>query len=213
MKSLIFWLVMTSLLLTSCSGDDLLSRDPTLFIEKKIESPFFGSKEAKTQVVMFTDFQCPACIRFEKTITKDLFEKYVATNKIGLTYIMFPLPIHKNAPEDALAALCASAQGKYKDYAQWLYALEEAKEWQKITSQEREDMAKVTGVDVFSFQKCVNEGHYISKIKQDITLGNELEVPGTPSIYINNQLIRYSSKEEFFKIIDSLLLEKSAEDK
>lgn len=81
-----------------------------MFLDKKIESPFFGNKNAKVQMTVFTDFQCPACIRFEKIIGDQLFEEYAKAGKIGLEYRMYPLSIHKNAPDDALAALCAASE-------------------------------------------------------------------------------------------------------
>lgn len=109
-KIIIVGLVAASFLLASCSNSDLLSRDPSSFLDKKIESPFFGNKSAKVQMTVFTDFQCPACIQFDEVIAGPLFEQYADTGKIGLEYRMYPLSIHKNAPEDALAALCAESQ-------------------------------------------------------------------------------------------------------
>jgi protein-disulfide isomerase len=127
MKIIIAVLVAATILLTSCSSPDLLSRDPSVFLDKKIESPFFGNKSAKVQMMVFTDFQCPACIQFEEVIGGELFGQYVDTGKIGLEYRMFPLSIHKNAPEDALAALCSESQGKFKEFSKEMYGLEEQK--------------------------------------------------------------------------------------
>lgn len=128
MKITIASILFLSLFLASCStNSDILNQDPSAFLDKKIESPFFGNKDAKVQMMIFTDFECPACIQFDKIIGEELFEKYVNTNKIGLTYSMFPLRIHKNAPEDALAALCSESQGKFKEFSKEMYGLEEQK--------------------------------------------------------------------------------------
>ena len=124
---MIVGLVAASFLLASCSNSDLLSRDPSSFLDKKIESPFFGNKDAKVQMQIFTDFQCPACIQFNEVIGSQLFSEYADTGKIGLEYRMFPLSIHKNAPEDALAALCSESQGKFKEFSKEMYGLEEQK--------------------------------------------------------------------------------------
>lgn len=128
MKTTVASLLFLSLFLASCSTDsDILNQDPSSFVDKKIESPFFGNKNAKVQMQIFTDFQCPACIQFQEIIGGQLFSEYVDKGKIGLEYRMFPLPIHKNAPEDALAALCAESQGRFKEFSNEMYGLEEQK--------------------------------------------------------------------------------------
>jgi hypothetical protein len=41
---------------------------------------------------------------------------------------MFPLSQHKNAKDDAIAAMCAHAQSKYSEFSTEMYALEKKKQ-------------------------------------------------------------------------------------
>lgn len=203
MKTVSVILLFLTLFLTACSSDsNILTKETSKFKDKKIESPFFGNKSSKVQMMIFTDFQCPACIRLEKTIWDDLFNKYIVTNKIGLTYKMYPLNIHKNAPEDALASLCAESQWKFKDFAKEMYSLEDTKKWLIVSSEEREKIAEKIWLDVQKFHQCMNEWNYVSKIKEDMALWDKLWLQWTPSIYINNQSVTFNSPEDIFKIID-----------
>lgn len=204
-------LVIISLLFTfiliSCSWNrNILNDNSNSFVDKKIESPFLGNKDSKVQMTIFTDFQCPACIQFEKSIWEQIIEKYTNTNKIGVTYKMFPLSFHKNAPEDALAALCATSQWKYSEFSKEMYALEEEKNGANITFEERSNIAKNIWLDEQKFKQCIDEWNYVSKIKEDIELWNKIGLKWTPSIYINGEYINFWSVEEFFKILDTKLI-------
>lgn len=204
-------LVIISLLFTfiliSCSWNrNILNDNSNSFVDKKIESPFLGNKDSKVQMTIFTDFQCPACIQFEKSIWEQIIEKYANTNKIGVTYKMFPLSFHKNAPEDALAALCATSEGKYQEFSKEMYSLEEEKNGANITFEERNNIAKKIGLNETKFKQCVDEWNYVSKIKEDIDLWEKIGLKGTPSIYINGEYINFWSVDEFFKILDTKLI-------
>ena len=204
-KSLI--LLSLSFFLLSCwqTRDIFNEETAKTFIQKDISSPFFWDPKAKVQLIAFWDFQCPACILFEKAIWEKLLKEYALTNKIWLTYKNFPLSIHKNAPEDALAAMCAHEQWKYKEFATWMYALEDEKKWLLLTKEDRQWVAKVAWLDVASFDKCVLEWRYVDKIKQDMSLWEKMWLQWTPSVYANWQLISFDSVESFFNIIDQLL--------
>ena len=92
-------------------------------------SPTYGS--GNHELVVFADFQCPACIASSKSIMP-VFENYAKNGYLRITYKQFPLTgMHKNAERDALAALCVASQGKgadtYMEYKKALYEMEDAK--------------------------------------------------------------------------------------
>lgn len=157
----------TSLFLRIFAIFALVSCSKTPVVSKDIESPFFGSKTSKVQLEMFSDFQCPACIAFHNAIGKKLESDYITTGKIGYTFRNFPLPFHKNAPDDALAAMCAQSQGKFLEYADRMYALEEQKAGLRIENSERIAIATDLGLDTKTFETCIIEGHYINKVSVD----------------------------------------------
>ncbi|EKE30074.1 MAG: DsbA oxidoreductase [uncultured bacterium (gcode 4)] len=200
-------LLSLSFFLFSCSQQRDIFNEGTSknFIQKNIDSPSFGNPAAKVQLIEFGDFQCPACIFFEKEIWQKLFKDYVLTNKIWITYKNFPLSAHRNAPEDALAAMCAHEQWKYMDFATRMYAFEDEKKWLVVTKEDRENIAASAWADMIKFKQCVLEWRYVDKIKQDMELGEKMWLQWTPSVYANWQLINFDSVEGFFKILDQLI--------
>lgn len=152
-------ILLTVSLLASCARESVVTKD--------IESPFYGSKNSKAQIEIFSDFQCPACIVFHEKLGKKLESDYVKTGKIGYTFKNFPLPFHKNAPDDALAGMCAHAQGKFLEFADKMYALEKEKNGLNVDDSERINIAKNLSLDTAKFTTCMTEGHYINKVASD----------------------------------------------
>lgn len=82
-----------------------------------------GPKEAKIQIVEFSDFECPFCIRAFPTV-KQILKEY--KGQVSVNYMQFPLTqIHPHAQKAAEASLCAADQGKFWEYHDKLFSLEQ----------------------------------------------------------------------------------------
>jgi len=83
-----------------------------------------GPKDAKVQLVEFSDFECPFCIRVYSTV-KQILKDY--NGQVRLYYKQFPLTqIHQNAQKAAEASLCAADQGKFWEFHDKLFTLDQA---------------------------------------------------------------------------------------
>ncbi len=84
-----------------------------------------GAKNGKVTIVEFSDFECPFCIRAFPTV-EQILKEY--KNDVTLYFKQFPLiQIHQNAEKAAEASLCAANQGKFWQYHDKLFTLEQAK--------------------------------------------------------------------------------------
>ena len=126
MKKILF--LLSLLFLAACTaqtGTTPTTDAPSVTPQVQIASPSYGS--GKHTLMLFADFQCPACIQFSKVIGP-VFEDYASRGYLKIVYKQYPLTsIHPNAERDAIAALCAAEEGKYMDYKKALYALEDQK--------------------------------------------------------------------------------------
>lgn len=205
MKKSIVFIILVSIFLTSCSNSEVITPkkiDPTT--QKSIDTPSFWNKDSKVKITVFTDFECPACIFFEKTIWEKLFS-YAKDNKIFLEYKNYPLPFHKNALSDASAVMCWADQWKYKEFATKMYDLEDQKKGLEVTNDERITIAKSLWLDESKFTMCLNEDWFQWKINSEIQDWKNMDLQGTPSIYLNGKIMKFSSEQEFFGIIDAAL--------
>ncbi|MFA6090180.1 MAG: thioredoxin domain-containing protein [Candidatus Gracilibacteria bacterium] len=195
----IFFALLLPFFLISCGTENIPQ------VSKTIESAVFGAPSSKVQLMVFADYECPACIYFEKTIGQKLYENYVKTNKITVTYKNFPLSQHKNAERDALSGLYALSQGKYWEFSLEMYALEDQKKGDIVTDTERTNLGKKVGLDPIEMQKSLDEGWYKNQLIKERQEGEAKGLEGTPSIYLNGTIMKFKSKEEFFGMIDAAL--------
>jgi protein-disulfide isomerase len=65
---------------------------------------------------MYTDYQCPYCARFERATLPVIEREYIDTGRVRLVVRHLPLEtIHPAAFGSAVAATCATEQGRFWD--------------------------------------------------------------------------------------------------
>ncbi len=149
----------------------------------------FGNKESKVTVVEFADFQCPACASVHPYI-KEVLDNH----KDNVYYIFrhFPLSIHRNAFIASESVEAAAAQGKFLEMADKLY--EKQSEWENEGNpiEKFSAYAKEIGLNQEQFKKELEEHKYKDLVQKDLEDAIRLNLPGTPSIFINGEVFNQS---------------------
>lgn len=167
------------------------------------DDPFLGKADAPLTLVEFSDFQCPFCRKFFTNTLPELKKNYINTGKMKYVFKDLPLSFHKQAQKAAEASHCAGDAGKYWEMHDRLFTKPRE---QGISNLIRH--AKDLGLDVHSFEKCLNDGKYAESIKKDIATARTNGLTGTPSFVlgkINNKgevegkIIRGAVPYETFK--------------
>ena len=160
--------------------------------------PSQGSQTAPVTVVMFTDFQCPACSAVHPVLKKVLAEY---GDKIRFVVRDFPLTgIHENAFRAALAANAANAQGKFFEYTEVLYKNQTA-----LDAASLKKYAADLGLNQKQFDLDLTSEKYAADVKKDMADGKIYGINGTPTIFVNGVKVRELSAEDFRKAIDRTL--------
>ncbi len=160
--------------------------------------PSLGPSNAPVKIVEFADFQCPFCGRVEPTVNQ-ILKTY--GNKVELTYVNFPLPIHPYAFQAAQAAECAEQQGKFWPYHNALFANQS-----KLDVKDLKALATKVGLNRKEFDTCFDQGKSKQAVERDVQEGQKLGVTGTPSFFINGRLLVGAQPFARFKsIIDQEL--------
>lgn len=167
------------------------------------DDAIFGKIDAKVKVVVFSDFQCPYCKLFYKSL-QDTMKKY----KDGVVFVYkdFPLlDIHPQANSAALSAKCALEQNKFWEYADTLYA-KQAQWGSTKDTVNFKSYAKALRLNSDQFNKCLDDKKYQNKIDEDRLSAEGFGISGTPTIFINDQVESgVFSTEELKKAIDDKL--------
>jgi protein-disulfide isomerase len=161
-----------------------------------------GNKNAPITVVEFSDFQCPYCARFSPTIDQVL-KAY--PNEVKFVYKDFPLSFHKQAKNAAKAARAAGEQGKFWEMHDLIF-----EKYNLLTQEMFKEFAAKLNLDINKFLADFNSNKYDQLIQQDINLGRQSGVSGTPTLYMNGKRMQARSFDAFKQSIDAILKQKKA---
>lgn len=132
----------------------------------------FGPQSGPIAVVEFADYECPFCRQVSAGV-----DSVLASSNESAVFRNFPIPGHKLARGAALAAICATDQGRFREIHTRLMATEV---WRSDSNWARE--AAAAGVpDPKAFSMCLTSARATGILARDIELARRLEVPGTPT--------------------------------
>ncbi len=115
----------------------------------------------------------------------------------------FPLPNHSYARKAAIAALAAGKQGKFWEMHGKLYASQ-----RELNDEKVQEIAGGLGLNMEQFNQDLKDSGISALIDRDINNGRQINIPGTPSIYINGKLLNQRSLPGFQQAIEAELKKK-----
>jgi predicted DsbA family dithiol-disulfide isomerase len=177
-----------------------LLKEPVPFVHKIAiqDEPTQGKADASVTVVMFTDFQCPACAAVYPVLKKVVNEY---GDKVRFVVRDFPLVnIHENAFNAAIAANAANAQGKFFIYKEILYQNQD-----KLDKESLKKYAAQIGLNVEQFTKDLESEKFADEVRADMADGKSYGITGTPTIFVNGVKVRALSAENFRNVIEKSL--------
>jgi protein-disulfide isomerase len=169
-------------------------------VEKSARAPVkaYGSPSAPITMDVFTDYECPTCRSFFEQTLRPLINDYVATGKVYVVHHDFPLSMHKYSGQTARWANAAAEVGQFDAVEAALY--DNQSSWQTDGSMEKYISAalspaafkrvqeRMRGCDAPGPTATAPAAHPCpldAYIEQDITLGNQVPVKGTPTYVIS----------------------------
>jgi protein-disulfide isomerase len=144
-----------------------------------------GAESAPVWLIEISDFQCPFCKQWHDETFAKLDKEYVATGKVRLAYINYPIPsLHPNAKAASEAAMCASVQGKFWPMHESLFNTQPA--WAKLPNPmpHFDSLAVTAGVQPASWRACMSSHATLPLIDADHENSAKAGVQSTPTFFI-----------------------------
>ncbi len=142
------------------------------------ETPTSGNPKGDITIVEFYDYQCGYCKMTEEAVRKVMHED----KNIRLVYKNYPI-LGQVSVIASRAALASVRQNKFVAFHE---ALMDKKE--HLTEPMIYDVAKSVGIDVEKLKKDMNDDKVSKAIDDNMKLGNDVGVRGTPMFVINDQI-------------------------
>jgi protein-disulfide isomerase len=175
-----------------------IALDPPRQAVAEAGRPARGPAGAPIEMIEFSDFQCPYCLKANPTVTQVL---NTYGDRIRFVYRNYPLPNHPYARPAAEAAQCANEQGKFWPYHDQLFARAG-----RLSGDDLKSAAADAGLDAANFESCVAARKYKADVDADIAAGEAACVDGTPAFFINGRALTGAQPFEVFKqLIDEEL--------
>jgi protein-disulfide isomerase len=193
-----------------------LSKDPYAEVMKKIDvkgRPIRGNPNAKVTVVSYDDFECPYCSQVHRTLFPELLKEY--GDRVAFIYKDFPLSeIHPWAVHAAVNANCLGVQSTdaYWNFADYIHSNQQLVNQEKGRDNQFAALDKSTlsvadkfKLDSVKLQACI-KGQKDEVVKESVKEGESLGVNGTPTMFVNGQMLDGAHPiSEFRALFDSAL--------
>ncbi|MGJ9424051.1 DsbA family protein [Aeromicrobium sp. CF3.5] len=161
------------------------------------------AEDDNVTLVEFLDFECEAC-RAAYPFVEDLRETYDGQVTFVVRY--FPIDSHVNARNAAHAVEAASRQGRFEGmYAQMYETQAQWGERQESQAVLFRGFAQDLGLDMAQFNADVDSPEVAERVQRDVDDGLALGVSGTPTFFLDGEILQPDTTEEFTDAIDAAL--------
>jgi len=148
------------------------------------DSSSWGPADAKVTIVEYSDFQCPFCESFFQQTYPLIKQNY--GDKIRFVFQFYPLTqIHPDADAAANAAACAKEQNKFWEYHDELFNNQSDLSHDALVKYAQ----SVKVADIKQFTTCLDAKKYESTIQSEIQAGSNYFVNGTPTFFVNGNIL------------------------
>ena len=170
------------------------------------EPPAIGQADAPVELVMWADFQCPFCRRFELNTLPELIDLYVDTGQVQFVWRNFE-NYGSESHDSAVAAYCAGEQDKFWEYHDTLYRNQSGIQRGAFSKGNLQRFADELGLDRASFDTCLDGVSYDAVLAADKQLGRgEFSVNATPTFFVNGlRVVGAQPTADFVSVIEDAL--------
>ncbi len=173
--------------------------------------PYKGSPDAPLKIVEYADFACSHCADFAQSLDA-LAPVYIQTGKLQVVFRNFAFLTPESGPA-AQAVECALDQGadKFWAYHDLLFSMQ-GRGSAALSNTSLKAYAGQLNLDTAAFDKCLDSGAKAAVVEADHRDGVSKGVTGTPTWFINGEIMPGALPEnELRQVFDQALSKGSAQ--
>jgi len=179
----------------------LLSQGPTYSPVEIADSDHVrGEASNPVSIVVYADFQCPACATENETMTR-IWPGL--RDKAHLVFRHFPITAaHPNSWTASLYAEAAARQGRFWEMHDYLFATQGI--WSGLANVEDEfdSYALELNIDLERLHADIESDAVVQKVRNDQRGGNSSGVLSTPAVFVNGRLLRQPTANRITEVVN-----------
>ena len=166
---------------------DALATTPTKVAERR----GLGPPDAKVQIVVYNDFQCPHCYELHRGAEAEIVERYVKTGQAHLEVRQFAV-MGPESVRAAEATLCAADQGRFWEYRDAVFSAWRQGGYRGYSTYSAAGVRAVAdqvGLDRGAFDSCLDSGVRRAEVEEDVRKGKAEGVSVVPTVFVNGRQV------------------------
>jgi len=160
------------------------------------KNPAKGPADAKVTLQVFSDFECPFCVRAAPALDA-VAERF--RDKLRVVWRNYPLSGHQRARPAARAALEAFAEGGSERFWKWHDYLYSAQA--NLSEAGLKQAANKLGLDSVRVGQAAAGTQYDAQINADMAAGDAAGIEGTPAVFINDYYLMGARSESEYAVV------------
>lgn len=183
------------------SDEEAASTSSAVSVVREDSHVLSDAGEGAPVLVEFLDFECESC-RAAFPFVEQLRQEFAGELTFVIRY--FPIPSHANAVNAAVAVDAAAQQGKIEEMYTRMY--ETQTEWGEQQTSKADvfrGFAQEMGLDMEAYDSAVADPATLERVEQDRQDGLALGVQGTPTFFLDGELLQPASTEDFRAQVDA----------
>ena len=190
----------TSVILAGCMTDNQMTTELDSNGEsQQLSSPNQGKGDIFVEV--FTDYSCNSCNVFQQTVYKYLKDNYIDGDEITYVHKDFPIPIDDWSVPTANAA--RKIQYEVGNEGFWEFKSEVNNPDFSPSVDTFRSLANEYNVPEDELLDSMKTGYFNPTLSVDYEYGREIEIPGTPAVLVDGDLIDYPMDSDMIsKVIE-----------
>ncbi len=174
-----------------------------LWAQKNLNPREIGNLKSKVVFTEYASFTCPHCAKFSTEIFPQLKKDFIDTNKIKFVYDDFPL----DGLAFAVSALarCIDDNKAYFAMVEHLFKTQEKWAGAQDPKATLFQIFALAGVSGEMAEKCLNNKELLAKLQASRENASKNGVASTPTLMINNKIIKYNDYADLKQQINSAL--------
>jgi protein-disulfide isomerase len=160
------------------------------------QNPAKGPANAPVTLQVFSDFECPFCVRAAPTLD-DVEQQF--HGRLRMVWRNYPLPAHERARPAARAVLAVFAHGGSEPFWQlhdFLYSPQA-----DLSDAGLQQAAGKLGLDPSRIAQAVGTTQYDAQINADMAAGDAAGIEGTPAVFINDYYLMGAYPQSAYTVV------------